>query len=374
MGSIRGGNGRRRLRIAQVSPLFESVPPQKYGGTERIVSYLTEELVSRGHDVTLFASGDSQTRARLVAPCAHALRLAACIDSLPHHYVMLEEVARRAREFDFVHFHVDYLHFPLSRRLGLNHVTTLHGRLDLADLVPLCREYGEMPLVSISDAQRAPLPWVNWRATVHHGLPRDLYTFDPDGGDYLVFVGRISPEKRVDRAIEIARRAGMRLVIAAKIDRADREYAKNLEHLFAESHVEFVGEVGDVDKGRLIGGARALVFPIDWPEPFGLVMIEAMACGTPVIAFPGGSVREVIDSGVTGFIVDDIDAAVRAVARARELSRRRIRDVFERRFTSARMADDYIAIYDQSTSEVSDGRSHATIPGLHDPGYSVAGG
>jgi len=373
MGTVSGGNGHRKLRIAQVSPLYESVPPQKYGGTERIVAYLTDELVSRGHDVTLFASGDSETTARLIAPCAHALRLSGCIDPLPHHYALLEEVCRRAGDFDIVHFHVDYLHFPLSRRAKLTNVTTLHGRLDLPDLVPVYREYPEMPLVSISDAQRRPLAWARWRATVHHGLPADLLPY-ADGGDHLVFLGRISPEKRVDRAIEIARRAGRRLIVAAKIDRADREYAKTLEHALAEPHVDFIGEVGESEKAELLGKARALLFPIDWPEPFGLVMIEAMSCGTPVIAYPGGSVDEVIDDGVTGYIVDSIDDAAAAVDRAGTLSRRGIRRVFERRFAAARMADDYLAVYDRLIHEVPDGRSHAAIPGLHDPGYRVAGG
>jgi glycosyltransferase involved in cell wall biosynthesis len=374
MGTISGGNGHRKLRIAQVAPLYESVPPQKYGGTERIVAYLTDELVARGHDVTLFASGDSETTARLVAPCARSLRLADCVDPLPHHYLMLEEVYRRAHDFDIVHFHVDYLHFPHSRRARIKHLTTLHGRLDIPDLEPMYREYRDMPLVSISDAQRAPLAWAYWRATVHHGLPLDLLPFDPGGGEHLVFVGRISPEKRVDRAVEIARRAGRRLVVAAKIDRADREYARTIEHVLAEPHVDYIGEVGDAEKGRLIGGAHALLFPIDWPEPFGLVMIEAMACGTPVVAFPGGSVREVIDDGVTGFIVDDIAAAAEAVERAGQLSRRRIRDVFERRFSAGRMADDYLQVYAQLIHEVSDGRSHAALPGLHGPGYRIAGG
>ena len=353
MGTVSGGNGHRKLRIAQVSPLFESVPPQKYGGTERIVAYLTDELVSRGHDVTLFASGDSETTGRLIAPCAHALRLAGCIDPLPHHYAMLEEVCRRASDFDVVHFHVDYLHFPLSRRTKLRQVTTLHGRLDLPDLVPVYREYRDMPLVSISDAQRLPLAWASWRATVHHGLPIDLLPFDADGGGHLVFLGRISPEKRVDRAVEIARRAGMRLIVAAKIDRADREYAKTIEHLLAEPHVEFIGEVGERQKGELLGAARALLFPIDWPEPFGLVMIEAMACGTPVIAFREGSAPEVVAEGESGFVVDDEDAMADAVARARELDPARCRAAVAARFDVDIVTRAYEAAYHQVIADTS---------------------
>jgi glycosyltransferase involved in cell wall biosynthesis len=337
------------VRIAQVSPLYESVPPKYYGGTERVVSYLTEELVRQGHEVTLFASGDSTTRAHLIAPCRASLRLQKdCIDQLAHHIVMLELVAKRASDFDVIHFHIDYLHFPLSRRQSIPHLTTLHGRLDLPDLVPLYREFAEMPVVSISNAQRLPLPWVNWLATVHHGLPKQLYRFRRELGRYLCFLGRISPEKRVDRAVEMARRIGMPLKIAAKVDNVDRQYfAQVIEPLLTLPGIEYVGEVGEDQKDELLGNAYALLFPIDWPEPFGLVMIEAMACGTPVIAYRQGSVEEVLDDGVTGFVVDGLDEAVRAAERVKELDRRRCRQVFEERFSVARMARDYLALYER---------------------------
>jgi glycosyltransferase involved in cell wall biosynthesis len=340
------------MRIAQVAPLFESVPPKTYGGTERVVSYLTEELVRQGHDVTLFASGDSVTAARLIACTERALRLDPhCIDQLAHQIVLLEQVFNHAREFDVIHFHIDYLHFPMSRRERIHQLTTLHGRLDLPDLVPLYREFGEMPLVSISEAQREPLPWVYWVATVYHGLPENLYTFRREPGKYLAFLGRISPEKRVDRAIAIAKRVGMPLRIAAKVDAADKEYfASSIEKLLDHSLVEYVGEIGESEKDEFLGKAYALLFPIDWPEPFGLVMVEAMACGTPVIAYRGGSVPEVMDHGVTGFIVDDEDEAVRALERVRTLDRARCRQGFEKRFSVSRMARDYVSIYEQIVS------------------------
>lgn len=336
------------MRIAQVSPLYESVPPQGYGGTERVVSYLTEELVRQGHEVTLFASGDSVTRARLVAPCQRSLRLdQACVDPLANHVLMLEMVLREARNFDVIHFHIDYLHFPLSRRHGRPNVTTLHGRLDLPELPALYREFRELPVVSISDAQRLPLPHANWVGTVHHGLPLELHTARTTPGEYLAFLGRISPEKRVDRAVEIARRVGMPLKVAAKIDRADRDYFETrIKHLFDDPLVEYLGEVGGRDKDEFLGNAYALLFPIDWPEPFGLVMIEALACGTPVIAWRRGSVPEVIDDGITGFIVDSLDEAVRGVERVRSLDRRRCREVFEQRFSVERMTRDYLALYE----------------------------
>ncbi|MGE5169430.1 MAG: glycosyltransferase family 4 protein [Rudaea sp.] len=337
------------MRIAQVAPLYESVPPKYYGGTERIVSYLTEELVAQDHDVTLFASGDSQTAARLVPVCPRSLRLdRACIDQLAHHMLMLEQVLQRADEFDVVHFHVDYLHFPLSRRAGYPRVTTLHGRLDLPDLVPLYGEFAEEPLVSISESQRGPLPWVNWLATVYHGLPRDLYRFHPEPGGYLACLGRISPEKRIDRAIEIARQVGIPLRIAAKVDKVDREYFDTvIEPLLHDPLVEFVGEIADDEKNAFLGNAQALLFPIDWPEPFGIVMIEAMACGTPVIAYSHGSVPEVMEQGRTGYIVEELDDAVEAVRRLPGLSRARCREVFEERFTATRMARDYVAVYER---------------------------
>jgi glycosyltransferase involved in cell wall biosynthesis len=336
------------MRIAQVSPLFESVPPKYYGGTERVVSYLTEELVRQGHEVTLYASGDSVTKARLVAACRRALRLdKKCIDQLAHHVLMLEHLAKEAHEYDVIHYHVDYLHFPLSRRMRVPHVTTLHGRLDLPDLLPLYREFGDIPLVSISDAQRTPLPPVNWVATVYHGLPDDLYRFREQPGSYLAFLGRISPEKRVDRAIDIATRLGMPLKIAAKVDAVDREYFDTtIAPLLHGPNIEYVGEVGEGEKDELLGNAFALLFPIDWPEPFGLVMIEALACGTPVIAYCRGSVPEVIDDGVTGFIVTGLDDALAAAERVASLDRRRCRQVFEERFTASRMAGDYVAVYE----------------------------
>jgi glycosyltransferase involved in cell wall biosynthesis len=337
------------MKIAQVAPLYESVPPKYYGGTERIVSYLTEELVSEGHDVTLFASGDSVTEARLVAPVRRALRLDKnSIDSLAHHVVLLEEITRRASRFDIIHYHIDYLHFPTSRRLGVPHVTTLHGRLNIPDLVPLYREFRDMPLVSISNAQRAPLPWANWQGTVYHGLPADLYDFNETPGDYLAFIGRISPEKRVDRALRIARRARMKIRIAAKVDDVDREYfEEQIQPLLDESDAEYIGEIGEGEKREFLGNAIALLFPIDWPEPFGLVMIESMACGTPVIAYRHGSVPEVMEEGVTGFVVSGIDDAVKAVERVPSLSRRRCREIFEERFSASRMAGDYMKIYER---------------------------
>jgi len=337
------------MRIAQVAPLYESVPPKYYGGTERIVSYLTEELVRQGHDVTLFASGDSVTRARLIAVRRHSLRRDKhCIDQMAHHIRLVEQVFQRAGEFDVVHFHIDYMHFPFSRRHWFAHVTTLHGRLDLPDLVPLYQEFRDMPVVSISDSQRQPLPWAKWEATVYHGLPADLYRFQPEPGGYLAFLGRISPEKRVDRAIEIAKQVDMPLKIAAKVDWVDKEYYDSVvQPLLRESRVEFVGEIGDGEKEEFLGNAHAVLFPIDWPEPFGLVMIEAMACGTPVVAYESGSVPEVMEQGRTGFIVKELDDAVQAVHRVRELSRRRCREVFDQRFTASRMASDYVQVYER---------------------------
>ncbi len=337
------------MRIAQISPLYESVPPQEYGGTERVVSFLTEELVRLGHDVTLFASGDSVTSARLVAMTPRSLRTdPTSVDALPHHILMLEHLAVVASQFDLLHYHIDYMHFPFSRRLGVPQLTTLHGRLDIADLRPLYDEFGDMPVVSISDSQRDPLPQAGWVGTVPHGLPHDLFEPNDRPGDYLVFLGRISPEKRVDRAIEIAGLAGLPLRIAAKVDRVDEAYFHSeIEPLMGASHVEFLGEMGDADKGELLRGARALLFPIDWPEPFGLVMIEAMACGTPTIAWPNGSVPEVLEDGVTGFLVSSVKDAADAVERTSTIDRRRVRARFEARFTADRMARDYVALYEQ---------------------------
>jgi len=337
------------MKIAQIAPLAESCPPRLYGGTERIVSYLTEELVRKGHEVTLFASGDSTTQAELAVCCEMALRLNPAVhDPLPYHVMMLEEVRRRAHEFDVLHFHVDFLHYPLAPAFGDRMLTTLHGRLDMPDFMRFYAAFPRYPLVSVSDNQRRPMPPVNWAGTVHHGLPKDLlpFTAQPKGG-YLAFLGRISPEKRPDRAIEIAVRAGLPLKIAAKVDKVDQAYWDEVIAPMVAAHpnIEFIGEIDERRKTRFLGDARALLFPIDWPEPFGLVMIEAMACGTPVIAFPCGSVPEVIDDGVTGFIVNDVDEAATAARSVEKLDRAKVRDRFEQRFTAELMALDYLAVY-----------------------------
>lgn len=342
------------MRIAQIAPLYESVPPRLYGGTERVVAHLADALADLGHDVTLFASGDSHSRATMVPARAQALRLdpdGGC--DLPAHLVMLEEVLARADEFDILHFHTDCMQMPVFRHIATRTVTTLHGRLDLKDLVPFYARFTSFPLVSISDHQREPLRFAHFVGTVHHGLPADLLPFTAEpAGDYLAFLGRISPEKRPDRAIEIATRAGMKLKIAAKVDKADEAYFREcIEPLLAHPLVEFIGEIGDADKPAFLGGARALLFPIDWPEPFGLVMIEAMACGTPVVAFRCGSVPEVVDDGVTGFIVDDLEDAVRVLARLDELDRRRVRTTFEARFSTEAMARSYVRIYERLLAE-----------------------
>ena len=336
------------MRIAQVAPLFESVPPRLYGGTERVVAYLTEELVRQGHQVTLFASEDSITSAELV-PCApRALRLDPDVrDPLPHHMIMLDKVRERADEFDILHFHIDYLHLPLFRSERGRTLTTLHGRQDLPDHMPFYRRFSDMPLVSISNAQRTPLPGANFVGTVYHGLPLGLHapSLDRHGG-YLAFLGRISPEKRPDRAIAIARAAGLPLKIAAKVDKADETYFRSvIAPTLDGGGVEFIGEINDNAKGEFLGQAAGLLFPIDWPEPFGLVMIEAMACGTPVLAFPSGSVPEIVEDGLTGRIVSSVDEAARAVPELLALNRRAIRTRFEERFSAARMAADYVRIY-----------------------------
>ena len=340
------------MRIAQVAPLHESVPPRLYGGTERVVSYLTEELVRMGHEVTLFASGDSQTRARLV-PCApHSLRLdETCVDPNAHHALMVEKVFQSAEQFDLIHFHIDYLHYSLWRNSGLPYLTTLHGRLDLPDLVPLYREFDETPLVSISDNQRRPLPWANWLGTVHHGIPMEQFPFFEKPGKYLAFLGRISPEKRVDRAIEIAISSGVPLKIAAKIGKPDQEYHEAvIRPLLGHPLVEFIGEISDAQKAEFLGNARALLFPIDWPEPFGLAMIEAMAVGTPVIAYPCGSVPELVDDGVTGYVVRSIEEAAQAVDACSHFDRSACRERASVRFSARRMARDYEAIYNRILS------------------------
>ncbi len=337
------------VRIAQVAPLVESVPPELYGGTERIVSYLTEELVKLGHDVTLFASGDSITAARLVGCSDAALRLDPSVkDPLPYYVMMLEEVRQRVDQFDVLHFHIDLLHAPLIHDFADRTATTLHGRLDLPDLKPFYDTFGKLPLVSISHDQRRPIAAANWAGNVYHGLPPDLLPFreHPDGG-YLAFVGRITPDKGPDRAIEIADRTGVPLKIAAKVDKVDQDYWNDVIEPMVRGrpHVEFIGEVDEQEKVDFLGNARALLFPIDWPEPFGLVMIEAMACGTPVIAFKRGSVPEVIDEGLTGMIVETVEQAAEAVTSLHTLDRKAVRATFERRFTAERMAADYVEIY-----------------------------
>ena len=335
------------MRIAEVAPLYEAVPPKLYGGTERVVSYLTEELVALGHDVTLFASADSITDARLVGVCPRALRLdGACTDTNGPHVLLMETVMAQAEDFDVIHFHLDYFHYSFARRSEVPVLTTLHGRQDLHDMAELYREFDDVALVSISDAQRAPLPWANWIGTVHHGLPLGLLRASERPGGYLAFIGRFSPEKRFDRAVDIARATGLPLKAAAKADPKDSAYFEAvIRPLLADPLVEWVGEIGEGDKEAFLGGALAHLFPVDWPEPFGLVMIEAMACGTPTIAWPCGSVPEIIDEGVTGYVVDSIAAAAAAVERCRGFDRRRCRRAFERRVSARRMAGDYLALY-----------------------------
>jgi glycosyltransferase involved in cell wall biosynthesis len=337
------------MRIAQIAPLTESVPPRLYGGTERIVSYLTEELTALGHDVTLFASGDSVTSATLEPMYPIALRFDTTLrDVLAPHMVMLEKVCRKAHEFDVLHFHLDYWSFSLFSRAPTPFLTTLHGRLDLPEHAPMFDLFPDVPLVSISFAQRRGMPDANYVRTIHHGLPIDLLRPEPVTPGYLAFLGRIAPEKRPDRAIRIARQAGMKLKIAAKVDRVDQTYyEEQIRPMIDGTQVEMVGEINDAEKSAFLSGATALLMPIDWPEPFGLVMIEAMACGTPVIAFNHGSVPEIVDHGATGFVVSNEDEAVRAVGRLETLSRASIRNRFERRFSSQRMATDYLALYRQ---------------------------
>jgi glycosyltransferase involved in cell wall biosynthesis len=336
------------MKIAQIAPLAESCPPRLYGGTERVVANLTNELVMLGHDVTLFASGDSQTLAELDAPCERALRLSPRHrDPLAYLTIQLGRVVRRAHEFDALHFHLDYPHFPAVAGFAERVLTTQHGRLDLPDLAAVIREFPSQAMVSISESQRQPLPRANWVATVYHGIPTTMHQMGDGSGGYLAFLGRICPEKGVERAIAIAERTQVPLRLAAKVDRVDAAYfASTIKPLLHDPLVAHVGEIGDREKTRFLGDARALLFPIDWPEPFGLVMIEAMACGTPVIAWRRGSVPEIIQDGVTGFIVDSIDEAIAAVARLGELDRRTIRKVFEARFSSSRMAADYLRLYE----------------------------
>jgi glycosyltransferase involved in cell wall biosynthesis len=338
-----------RLRIAQVAPLYESVPPKLYGGTERVVSFLTEELVAQGHEVTLFASGDSKTQARLLSPSKKSLRLNTdCVDRLAHHILLLQLVQNEIENFDIIHYHIDYLHYPLSRLYPSPHVTTLHGRLDIPDLQDLYRTYSDMPVVSISRSQRKPLPWVNWMGNVYHGLPKNTFRANLNEGKYLAFLGRVSVEKRVDRAIEMAIRTGLPLKIAAKIDKEDMEYFESeIKKLLDHPLIEFVGEINETEKEKFLGEAKALLFPIDWSEPFGLVMIEALACGTPVIAYNNGSVPEILEHGRSGFIVSNQDEAVKAVENISLLNRAECRHVFEERFTSTVMTDAYMQVYKQ---------------------------
>jgi glycosyltransferase involved in cell wall biosynthesis len=353
------------MRIAQVPPLYESVPPRLYGGTERVVSYLTEELVNLGHEVTLFGTTDSITNAKLYPVCDQAIRLNKdCIDPLAYHLMQIQEVADNADQFDIIHFHNDYLHFPLSAANNYTHITTLHGRLDIPELQNIYRRYTHIPLVSVSNNQRKPVPFAKWVKTVYHGLPKDLYQAGPGDGGYLAFIGRISPEKRLDRAIEIAKRVGIRLKIAAKVDKADTLYYKEVIcPLLDHPLIEFIGEIGENKKADFLGKALGLLFPIDWPEPFGIVMTEAMACGTPVIAFNCGSVNEVIENGENGYKVTSVNEAVIAVSSLAGFDRKRCRQVFEERFTATTMAKNYLSAYEQLIIQQ---RNRGRAGSLHD--------
>lgn len=336
------------MKIAQVTPLYEAVPPKLYGGTERVVAHLTDALVDLGHEVTLFASAEARTRARLVPVRDQAIRLdpAPLKSDLAAHLSMLGEVMDRIDAFDVIHFHTDMIHFPMFRPYADKTLTTLHGRLDMKDLAPVYERWPEFGLVSISDDQRRPLGFANWKATVHHGMPGDQYRFSPKSDGYLAFLGRISPEKRPDRAIEIALKLGKTLKIAAKVDAADKVYFETtIKPMLDNPLIEFIGEIGDHQKSEFLGGAEALLFPIDWPEPFGLVMIEAMACGTPVVAFKCGSTTEIIEDGATGFLVDTMEQAIAAASRAHLLDREAIRARFELRFSATAMARRYLDVY-----------------------------
>jgi len=361
------------MRIAQVAPLSEAIPPKLYGGSERVVSWLTEELVSRGHDVTLFASGDSDTSATLVPGSKTGLRLAGINDHIASHLAMLSDVYHRRAEFDVIHFHTDLLQYPIFESVAPRTVTTMHGRLDLLDYRPVYEKFAYMPRVSISDSQRRPAPAdTNWVGTIYHGFPADLYPFSATKGGYLAFLGRISPEKRPDRAIEIAIKASVPLKIAAKVDRVDQAYfEERIKPMLDHPLVEYIGEIDDRQKGAFLGGASALLFPIDWQEPFGLVMIEAMSAGTPVIAWRNGSVPEVVTEGKTGFIVESIEEAVAAVPKAAALNRRAVRRVFEDRFTVGRMADRYLAVYQGLHKTMTNGHAVTRKP-QHAPNITMS--
>jgi glycosyltransferase involved in cell wall biosynthesis len=356
------------MRIAQVAPLAEAVPPKFYGGTERVVSWLTEALVESGHDVTLFASGDSVTKAKLVPGCPKALRLAGIRDHLASHLVLLDQVKRRQADFDIIHFHIDLLPFPMFQEIAWKTVTTLHGRLDLADCHPVYCAFPQMPLVSISDNQRLPMPAIsNWAATIYHGLPSSLHAVSPNAGQYLAFLGRISPEKGPERAIAIAKLVGLPLKIAAKVDAVDRDYFEEMiVPLLEDPLIEFIGEINDAQKDAFLGNAKALLFPIDWSEPFGLVMIEAMSCGTPIIAWNNGSVPEIMADSRSGFIVDSVEAAVAAVGRLGAVPREGVRACFDAQFTASHMAGRYIAVYEEllAKTRVEDTKTLASISSL----------
>jgi glycosyltransferase involved in cell wall biosynthesis len=340
------------MKIAQIAPLWESVPPKLYGGTERVASYITEELVRQGHDVTLFASGDSQTTAALRAACPHALRLNTGLVNRDAPLILMQEEAfgAEAGQFDIIHSHLDFLSFPMSRRCQTPVLTTMHGRMDPPELIPIFSEYAEMPLVSISNAQRTPLPAANWVGTVYHGLP-DLYSFHPNPRSYLAYLGRICPEKRPDHAIEIAKRVGIPLRMAAKVDPVDREYFETkIAPLLDHPLVEYIGEISDAEKGDFLGEAAAVLCTYDWPEPFGIVLIEALACGTPVFAYRRGSIPEIIENGVTGFICDSLEEMVSRIDCLPLIERRQCRESFENRFTVQRMVNDYYALYERMTA------------------------